>query len=153
MSSSSSTFPPKYVIPKMMKASVLDKFASPARFVEVPVPKVEGSDILVKIEIAPLNPADLSFMRGYYSSQKKLPVTLGYEGTGLVVDAGPDQYAQSLIGRKVAVLIDKGQHGSYAEYAVAESVQAIPFPDNISYMEGSSGLVNPMSAMLMWRKV
>lgn len=106
-------------LPKTMKAVTLDKFGGLAKCMEVPVPTVEGSDVLVKIEVAPLNPADLSFMRGYYSSQKKLPVTLGYEGTGRVIDAGPEPYAQSLIGRKVAVLIDKSQHGSFAEYAIA----------------------------------
>jgi NADPH:quinone reductase-like Zn-dependent oxidoreductase len=60
------------------------------------------------MEVSPINPADLSFMKGYYSSAKKLPVTIGSEGAGLVVEAGSDPYARSLIGRKVAILVEKG---------------------------------------------
>lgn len=61
-------------------------------------------------------------MKGYYSSVKKLPVTLGSEGAGVVVDTGSDPYAKSLLGKKVSILVEKGQHGCFAEYAVAEAI-------------------------------
>lgn len=141
------------IIPPTMKALVLEKFGSPPKYMDVPVPRPGNSEILVKMEVSPINPADLSFMKGYYSSAKKLPVTIGSEGAGVVVDAGADAYARSLIGKKVAILVEKGQHGCFAEYAVAESVQAIPFPDEYSFEEGASGLVNPLSVMLMYKKV
>lgn len=85
-------------IPEKMKALVLEKYGVPPKCLELPVPKPEGTQILVRIEVAPLNPADLSHMKGYYSSTKELPVTIGLEGAGVVVDAGTDSYARSLIG-------------------------------------------------------
>ncbi|KAL4506946.1 hypothetical protein ABPG72_001367 [Tetrahymena utriculariae] len=140
-------------IPPTMKALVLEKYGAPPIYVDVPVPRPGHSEILVKVIVSPINPADLSFMKGYYSSQKKIPVTLGSEGAGIVVDAGADPYAMSLIGKKVSILVEKGQHGCFAEYAVSEAIQAIPFPDNYSFEEGASGLVNPLSVVLMYKKV
>lgn len=137
----------------MMRGLVLETYGKNPEVKEIPVPKPNVNEILVKIEVAPINPADLSFMKGYYSSQKKLPVTIGSEGSGICVDAGPDEYSQSLIGKKVSILVEKGQHGCFAEYAVADSLQAIPFPDHYSFVEGASGLVNPLSVMLMLKKV
>lgn len=97
------------MIPQTMKALVLDKFGAPPRYTEVPVPRPGVGEVLVRIEVAPINPADLSFQKGYYSSVKKLPVTLGSEGTGVVVETGSnDPYALSLIGKKVALIVEKG---------------------------------------------
>lgn len=75
-------------IPKTMKALVLEEFGKPLQVREVLVPKLKKNEVLVKIEYAPLNPMDLSFMKGSYSSVKKLPVTPGFEGSGTVVASG-----------------------------------------------------------------
>lgn len=34
---------------------------------------------------------DLSFIKGYYSSVKKLPVTPGFEGSGIVIASGGNE--------------------------------------------------------------
>jgi NADPH2:quinone reductase len=44
--------------------------------------------VLIKIECSPLNPMDLSFIKGSYSSVKKLPATPGFEASGTVVASG-----------------------------------------------------------------
>lgn len=75
-------------IPKTMMALVLEEFGATPVLKEVPVPKPRYNEVLVKIEYAPLNPMDLSFLKGYYSSVKKLPVTIGFEGSGTVVASG-----------------------------------------------------------------
>jgi len=140
-------------IPATMNALVLEKFGTLPTLQRVPVPRPGATEILVKIEVAPINPADLSFMKGYYSSVKKVPVTVGSEGAGVVVEAGSDPYARSLIGKKVAILVEKGQHGCFAEYAVAEAMQAIEFPDSYCFEMGASGIVNPLSVVLMYKKI
>lgn len=71
-----------------MKALVLEEFGKPLSVKEVPMPKLRKNEVLVKIEFAPLNPMDLSFMKGVYSSVKKLPVTPGFEGSGTIVASG-----------------------------------------------------------------
>jgi len=75
-------------LPKTMKALVLEEFGGTPILKDVPVPKPKYNEVLIKIEYAPLNPMDLSFLKGYYSSVKKLPVTIGFEGCGTVVASG-----------------------------------------------------------------
>ena len=75
-------------LPKTMKALVLEEFGGTPTLKDVPVPKPKYNEVLIKIEYAPLNPMDLSFLKGYYSSVKKLPVTIGFEGCGTVVASG-----------------------------------------------------------------
>lgn len=75
-------------IPKTMKALVLEEYGQPLKLKEVPVPKPRKNEVLVKVECSPLNPMDLSFIKGSYSSAKKLPATPGFEGSGVVVASG-----------------------------------------------------------------
>lgn len=101
-----------------MKALVLEEFGGIPTLKDVPVPKPKYNEVLIKIEYAPLNPMDLSFLKGYYSSVKKLPVTIGFEGCGTVVASGGGFYGWTLVGKKVAVYVQRSPHGTFAEYAV-----------------------------------
>ena len=42
--------------------------------VQKPIPKPENNQVLIKVEAAPCNPSDLSFLQGAYGVKKKLPV-------------------------------------------------------------------------------
>ena len=44
--------------------------------------------MLVKVDSAPINPSDLAFLQGSYSSEKKYPCVPGFEGSGTVVSSG-----------------------------------------------------------------
>jgi NADPH2:quinone reductase len=82
-------------LPKTMKALVLDEFGGTPVLKDVPVPKPKYNEVLIKIVYAPLNPMDLSFLKGYYSSVKKLPVTIGFEGCGVVVASGGNHHQKN----------------------------------------------------------
>jgi len=43
---------------------------------------------LIKVEAATLNPSDILFMRGLYNVKLDYPYTPGWEGSGVVVQAG-----------------------------------------------------------------
>lgn len=75
-------------VPKTMKALVLEEYGKPLQLKEVPIPKLKKNEVLIKIECSPLNPMDLSFIKGSYSSVKKLPATPGFEASGTVVASG-----------------------------------------------------------------
>ncbi|KZX58744.1 NADH oxidase [Halioglobus sp. HI00S01] len=131
---------------------------------ELPEPK--GSQILVKMEAAPINPSDLAVLTGpadlagaeyspgrfvadmpepFYSGQKarhgmRLPV--GNEGAGEVVAAGDDEYAQSLIGQRVACVPGT----AYSEYCIADAMLSLPLGE-LSSEQGASAFVNPMTAL------
>lgn len=53
--------------PKMMKALVLAEDGSVA-VQDVPIPKPRDGEVLVKILAAPINPSDIAFLKGFYSS-------------------------------------------------------------------------------------
>jgi NADPH:quinone reductase-like Zn-dependent oxidoreductase len=69
---------------------------------------------------APINPSDLLYLGGNYTHQKKLPSTMGFEGSGTVVASGGGMMGWSIKGKKVAFGASKEGIGSYAQYAVAK---------------------------------
>lgn len=125
-----------------------------------------GSQVLVKMEAAPINPSDLAILTSaadlenaqyspgkfvadmpepFYSAQKgrhglRLPV--GNEGAGTVVAAGDDEAAQALIGQRVACV----PGNAYSEYCIADAGMSLPLGD-ISSEDGASAFVNPMTAL------
>jgi NADPH:quinone reductase len=124
------------------------------------------NQVLVKMEAAPINPSDLAVLTGaadlenaeyspgkfvadmpepFNSAQKarhglRLPV--GNEGAGIVVAAGDSEYAQSLIGQRVACVPGT----AYSQYCIAEAMMCLPLGD-ITSEEGAAAFVNPMTAL------
>ena len=47
---------------------------------------------MIKIDSAPINPSDLAFLMGHYSSGKPFPTVPGFEGSGTVVLSGYEFY-------------------------------------------------------------
>jgi len=84
-STTESTVPPPV---KTMRALVLEDFTNPAKFKEIPIPTPKDGEVLIKMESAPINPSDLAFLKGHYSSNKPFPCVPGFEGSGVVVASG-----------------------------------------------------------------
>lgn len=136
---------------------------------EMPTPK--DHEIVVKVEATPINPSDHGVMFGWADMSKAtsegegadrvlraplapgglarmkgrlgqdLPV--GNEGAGTVVAAGSDDYAQSLMGKRVAVM----GGGMYAGYRAVPAMTALPLPETASARDGASCFVNPLTAL------
>ena len=118
------------------------------------------------MEAAPINPSDLAILtcmadlesaeyspgkfvadmpEPFNSAQKarhgqRLPA--GNEGAGTVVAAGENEFAQSLVGQRVACV----PGNAYAEYCLADAAMCLPLGD-ISAVDGASAFVNPMTAL------
>ncbi len=77
-----------------MRAVHLTDFGNPVdglRFVEIPEPPEPGAgEVLVAVELSPVNPNDLSVARGTYAFRPKLPAVIGNEGVGRVLRVGAD---------------------------------------------------------------
>lgn len=135
-----------------MKAVHIQQFNEKLALGDLPKPVVTGSQVLVKAKYAPINPMDVYYTMGYYGLDKSLPATVGFEGSGVVVEAGEDAYAQSLIGKSVGYYAK----GTWAEYVVADSTDCINFGENISeedYQKTCSSYVNPMTALAFLHEV
>ncbi|KAH9074579.1 hypothetical protein Ae201684P_022383 [Aphanomyces euteiches] len=95
------------------------------REVDTPTPKY--GEVLVKVECSPINPSNLSILKGEYSDSAKnaLPSLIGTEGSGTVVASG----------------------GVWAEYVAVNEFNCVTLPDDISFEGGSSCFVNPLTVV------
>eukprot|EP00298_Acanthocystis_sp_HF-20_P018049 c21884_g2_i1.p1 GENE.c21884_g2_i1~~c21884_g2_i1.p1 ORF type:complete len:349 (-),score=166.68 c21884_g2_i1:142-1188(-) len=144
------------VIPKKMRALFLTKLVKgydaadledhfEVKEIDVPVPG--PGEVLVRIECSPINPSDLSTLQGSYNSaqREELPSRTGYEGSGTVVQSGGGLMGWMVSGKRVAIAA--GKPGVWAEYVVVNALQCLPLPDDVSFEEGSSCFVNPLTVI------
>jgi len=112
----------------------------------LPLREVGDNDVLIKVHSAPINPSDVLFSKGFYPSGKHLPTTCGFEGSGVVVQAGKSAHAQGLVGKKVAFMAG-GHHdlGSWSEYVVTAAQIVLPIPGDLSFEEAANCFVNPLT--------
>ena len=98
-----------------------------------------GGEGAYRILRAPLAPGGLARMKARLGQD--LPV--GNEGAGVVVAAGSDDYAQSLMGKRVAVM----GGGMYGGYRAVPAMNALPLPEGATSKDGASCFVNPLTAL------
>jgi NADPH:quinone reductase len=128
-------------------------------------------DVVVRVEAAPINPADMAELLGPADvatlmseatadrpvttaevPPRLLPVTagrigkslaVGLEGAGVVIDAGAN--AQHLLGKVVSA----GAGRMYTQYRRLPASEVAPFPAGVTAEQGASAYVNPLTALGM----
>ena len=138
-----------FQLPESMRALVLPAFESPMNIQQVPVPSPGKDEVLVKIVSSPVNPSDLMFIRGMYSSKKTPPVIPGFEGSGIVVATSNDFMSRRLLGKEVACFAPQDDNGTWAEYMVTSNKTVIPLGEGCDLELGSMLLVNPLTVFAM----
>lgn len=120
---------------------------------EAPVPDPGRGQILVKVESAAVNFADVIRRRNSpYPFPTPLPFTPGGEVAGTVdmLGAGVDGPP---VGTPVFALVgDDGSNG-YAQYAVADAAQVIPIPPGLSADEAAGIVVAGATAIITLTEV
>ena len=139
----------------------------------VPVADPKPTEVIVRIEAAPINPSDLGLLFGGADAStanvtgtgeqavvsiplapnvlralagragQSLPV--GNEGAGVVVRAGASPEAQALVGKTVGML----GGAMYAEYRRIEASQCLVLPEGTTAAEGAACFVNPLTVLGM----
>lgn len=105
------------------------------RYEEVPTPKPGPQELLVKVEAASLNRADLNLRRGAYRIRPEdLPLIPGREfaGTVAAVDSEVNGFQT---GQRV---VAQPGLGGYAEYAVAKPAVSRPVPHGVDSITASA---------------
>ena len=98
------------------------------QYEEVPTPAAGPGELLVKVEAASLNRADLSLRKGTYRvDPKDLPMIPGREFAGTVAAVGAE-VSGFKPGQRVVAHPAKG---GYAEYAVTKASLARPVPTGV----------------------
>jgi len=121
-----------------MKAIRIHKFGDTEdvlQYEDVPIPEPKPGEVLIKVDAASLNRADLSLRKGAYRiSPDQLPVIPGREFAGTVekLGAGVNEFKN---GQRV---VGYPSLGGYAEYAVANAAEARPVPDGVTSAQAAA---------------
>jgi NADPH2:quinone reductase len=135
-------------VPFLMHAVQLDEPNGKLTWREIPVPRPQAGQVLIRMAAAPINPSDLGSRSGMsYSGKRQFPFTPGLEGSGTVIEAGEGFMPRFLIGRRVACSALLTGDGTWAEYMVTSAQLCIPLNRNVSLEQGTMLLVNPFSAL------
>ena len=114
-----------------MKAGVATENGLELR--DIPQPKPQPFQILVKVKAAGLNRADLAASRGS-GGHGTVGGTVGIDWAGEVVEAGPDVKGGFKPGDRVMC----AGSGGYAEYAVADWGRVVPVPSDMSFEDAAT---------------
>ena len=106
------------------------------------VPDLRPSQVLVRMQAAPINPADLNMLEGRYAVQPELPAVGGIEGIGVVARKGVGVPGLREGQQVIAPL----RTGSWCEAFVAEGSDVMPVPPGIPVDQGAMLTVNPPTA-------
>ncbi|MEE6176800.1 zinc-binding dehydrogenase [Mycobacterium sp. 050134] len=140
---------------------------------EVPVPKPQTNEVLVRVEASPINPSDLGLLiasadlsKATVAGTPERPVVkaqvaketlpaltarldeslpVGNEGAGTVVAAGSSDAAQALLGKTVAI----AGGAMYSQYRAVDASACLVLPEGATARDGASSFVNPMTALGM----
>ena len=104
---------------------------------DVPDPIVGAEDVLVKIEYAALNRADLMQRAGDYPPPPGCPEWMGLEISGEIVELGEKvaELSNWKLGDKVCALLGGG---GYAQYVSVKYDMLMPIPKNCSMVEAAA---------------
>ena len=120
----------------MMKAILVNEDKT-LRWDSVPNPQIKEDEVLIKIEAAALNRADLMQREGDYPPPAGCPEWMGLEVAGEIVEMGEEARAASSmnLGDKVCALLGGG---GYAEYVAVRYDMCMPVPSNCSMVEAAA---------------
>ena len=141
---------------------------------ELPIPSVVESDVLVRVKAAGVCHSDAHYRAGV-SPAGPLPITLGHEVAGVVEKVG--SHVSSLrVGDRVCVhylatcgeckycrqgneqfcssgqMIGKHRDGGYAEYLRMPERSVVPLPDEISFEHGAVLMCSSSTSLHALRK-
>ncbi len=128
-----------------MKRLEFTKFDHPKdalHLVDVDSPAPQAGQVRLRVEAAPINPADLLLVAGQYGYRPELPATPGLEGVGRVVELGE---GISHLATDDLVLLPLG-HGSWAEEVTVDATNLFTLPDDVDPLQLSMLAVNPLTA-------
>lgn len=119
-----------------MKAILVNDDRS-LRWDEVENPVLKSGEVLVKIEYAALNRADLMQREGDYPPPAGCPEWMGLEISGTVEEMTKEAKEKSTlkIGDRVCALLGGG---GYAEYAAVKYDMLMPVPENCTMAEAAA---------------
>ncbi len=119
-----------------MKAIRVPQFGGPEvlKLEEIPTPKPDAGQVLVRIRAAGVNPYDTYMRAGTYAIKPPLPYTPGSDAAGTIEAVGS---GVTKVKPGDRVYTAQTVTGAYAEYALALEDQVHRLPQNVSFEQGA----------------
>ncbi|MFH9469699.1 NADP-dependent oxidoreductase [Streptomyces clavifer] len=132
-----------------MKAFVLERYGSPLREVEMPVPVPAPHEVLIRMVASGVNHADERVRSGEFKAifPFRLPKVMGGELSGEVVEAG-SAVRDVAVGDHVYGYVDLAATGTFSEFVAVDAATTAPAPRSVSLVE-AAGL--PVVALTAWQ--
>lgn len=147
-----------------MKAVYLEGIHQPIQLIDAPIPTVGAGQVLIKLQAASLNHRDVFVQQGLYPGIK-LPVILGSDGAGVVVDTGE---GVDTVWQGQAVVINPAMNwgdnpkyygadfqilgmptnGTFANYIAVNSTYIHPKPQHLTFEQAAA---LPLAGLTAWR--
>lgn len=113
------------------------------QLVELPDPIPGAGELVVRVEAAGLNYADVMQREGLYPGGPKPPYISGVEAAGVVEALGPGTVNSTQVGARVAAIAANGCH---AERICVSSQSCIALPESTSFVQGAAFPVQYLTA-------
>lgn len=135
----------------MMKAVILNcyqKNGDALVICDIPVPKLEDNEVLVKIKAAGVNPLDNMIIRGEVKLivPYKFPLIMGNEFCGIVDKVGKS-VVNFAVGDRVYGRMPLKKIGAFAEYAAVDQNAIAKVPEYLSDEEAASVPLTALTAL------
>ena len=134
-----------------MKAFIVDRYKKKGalRLGEMPEPELRDDDVLVQIHAAGVNPLDSKIRDGEFKLilPYRLPLILGNDVAGVVVEAGP-KVRNFKPGDEVYARPDKDRIGTFAEFIAMNEADLARKPHNLTMEEAAS---IPLVGLTAWQ--
>ena len=111
-----------------------------------PTPTPKADEVLIRVEAAGINRADLLQRKGHYPPPADASPVMGLEVAGVVAAVGSDAGSWQ-VGDAICALT---HGGGYAEYAVAPVGQSMPIPTGYSMPEAAA---LPEALLTIWHNL
>ncbi|MEO6965537.1 MAG: quinone oxidoreductase [Acidobacteriaceae bacterium] len=106
-------------------------------------PIAAPDQVLVQVSAIGVNFVDIYYREGVYPAP--LPLTLGQEGSGVIVEIG-ENVEQFRVGERVAWCTHLG---AYAEYAAVPESHLVRVPERVSFEQAAASLLQGMTAQYL----
>ncbi|KAK9828525.1 hypothetical protein WJX72_000585 [[Myrmecia] bisecta] len=112
------------------------------------VPEPKQGEVLVRVLLRPINPADIITIQNAFGSNPPLPAVPGTDGMGKVVRNGPGA-SKFEEGQRVCAAPWPGAkgEGTWQQYVALQEKDLVAVPDGMSDLAASQFYVNPNTAV------
>lgn len=134
-----------------MKAAYIEQTGPPdvIRYGDLPDPKIDSSQVLVRVGAVAVNPIDTYIRNGSNYWELPLPFVIGCDLAGTVVEVGPDvkrfKVGDRVWGSNQGLL---GRQGSFSELCAVDERWLYPSPANVTDEVLAAGALTGITAHL-----